>query len=104
MNNGGRAGLNDNKQSISEREERIGRDDRSLGHRRRQFQFLRGILRLARGDARGIDPAHLSRADADGRQIFRIDDGVGFDVLGDTECEFQIVHFGIGRCAFRCDL
>ncbi len=54
-------------------------------------------MRLARGDARGIHPAHLSGADADGGEILGIDDGVGFDMLGDAEREPEITQLRIGR-------
>ena len=64
-----------------------------------KLQLLRRVLGLARGDARRIDPAHLARADADGGAVLGIDDGVGLDVLGDTEGEAQIVQFGRGRRA-----
>ena len=51
---------------------------------------LRGVLRLHRRDARGIDARHLPRADADRRPVLGVDDRVGFDVLGDAKREFQI--------------
>ena len=66
--------------------------------------FLRCVLRLARGDARGIDPAHLAGADADGGAVLGIDDGVGLHVLGHPEGEAQVAHFGIGRRALGHDL
>ena len=39
---------------------------------------------LQRGDAGGIDAAHLAGADADGRAVLGVDDGVRLDVLGDA--------------------
>ena len=63
-------------------------------------EFLRRIFRLARGDARRIDAAHLAGADADGGEILRIDDGVGLDVLGDAEGEHQVAQFLGRRRAF----
>ena len=59
------------------------------------FSFLRGILRLARGDARGIDAAHLAGADADGGAVLGIDDGVRLHVLGDAEGKAQIGELGV---------
>ena len=52
------------------------------------------LLGLARGDARGIDPAHLAGADADRRAVPGVDDGVRLDVLGDAEGEAQIGDLG----------
>ena len=64
-----------------------------------ELQFLGRVLRLARGDARGIDAAHLAGADADGGAVLGIDDGVRLDVLGDAEGEAQVVEFGRARRA-----
>ena len=69
-----------------------------------ELQLGGGILCLARGDARGIHPAHLPRADADGGEILGVDDGIGFDVLGDAEREFEVAQLGIGRRTLGRDL
>ena len=74
--------------------EGVRRHHRSLGRRLRETGVVRRVLGLARGDARGIDPAHLAGADADGGEILGIDDGVRFDVLGDAEGKAQIAQFG----------
>ena len=85
--------------AVGEREERVGGHHRALGQRLGELQLLRGVLRLARGDARRIDPAHLAGADADGGAILGVDDGVRLDVLGDAERELQIAQLGVGRRA-----
>ena len=51
----GGAGLDRDQQAVGEREERVGGDHRAFGERRGELQLLRGVLGLARGDARGID-------------------------------------------------
>ena len=84
---------------VGERKERVRRHHRAFGRRLREAGLQRGVLRLARGDARGIDPAHLAGADADGGAVLGIDDGVRFDVLGDAEREAQVAQFGIARRA-----
>ena len=48
---------------------------------------LGGLLGLARGEARGIDPRHLARADADRRAVPGVDDGVRLHMLGDAPGE-----------------
>ncbi len=60
----------------------------------RPFGLCARPRRLARGDARGIDPAHLPGADADRGAVLGIDDGVRFHVLGDAEGETQVGEFG----------
>ena len=55
-----------------------------------QLHFLRGVFRFPRRNARGIDAAHLSGADADGGETLGIDDGVRLHVLGDAEGKAQI--------------
>ena len=65
---------------------------------------LRRFLRLARGDARGIDAAHLAGADADGGAVLGIDDGVRLDVLGDAPGEEEVGDLGCGRRALGDDL
>ncbi len=54
------------------------------------------MLGLDGGDACGVDPAHLSRTDADGGVVLGIDDGVGLDELGHAPGEQQVAHF-VGR-------
>mgnify|MGYP000887707102 CR=1 FL=1 len=50
----------------------------ALGNSREAVRdrLLAGVLRLDRGDARGVDPAHLAGADADGHAVPAVDDGV----------------------------
>ena len=93
------AGLDRHQQPIGEGEKGVGGDHRAFGQRRRELHFLRGILRLARGDARGIDTAHLPGADADGGAVLGIDDGVRLHVLGDAEGETQVGKFLLARRA-----
>ena len=64
----------------------------------------RGLRRLAGGDARGIDAAHLAGADADRGAVLGIDDGVRLHVLGDPEGEHQVGQLGCGRRALGHDL
>src|SRR5438105_14176063 len=84
------AGLDAGQHAVGEREERVGSDDRALGQGFGELRVSRGVLRLASGDARGINPAHLAGADADSGEILGIDDGVRLDVLGDAEREFEV--------------
>ena len=84
--------------------ERVGGDHRAFGQRLGELQLARAASSPCGRDARRIDPAHLSRADADGGQILGIDDGVRLHVLGDAEGEFQVAQFGIGRRALGHDL
>ena len=63
------------------------------------FGFFRGVFCLARRDARGIHAAHLPGADADRGAILGVNDGVGFDVLGDTEGKAQVAQLGFARRA-----
>jgi len=72
---------------------------RTLGQRLGKSRRFRGVLGLAYGDPRRVDPAHLSGADADGGAVFGIHDGVRLDVLGHPEGEAQIVELGRGRRA-----
>ena len=65
---------------------------------------LRGVLGLARGDAGGVDAAHLAGADADRGAVLGIDDGVRLHVLGDPEGEAQVGELGVGRRALGDDL
>ena len=95
LNHRGCAGLDRDQEAIGEGEERVGRHHRTFGERSRQLQFFRGVFRLACGNARGIDTAHLPGADADGGAILRIDNGVRFHVLGDAESEPQISKFAL---------
>ena len=59
------------------------------------------VGRLHRGDASGVDAAHLSRADADGGALAREHDRVRFDELADAPGEQQIRQLGSGRLAAR---
>ena len=92
------AGLDRRQQTVREREERVRCHDAALGQRRCQAQRIRCIDRLARRDPGRIDTAHLARTDADSGTVERIDNGVGFDVLGDAEGKAEIGEFArIGR-------
>ena len=79
--------------------ERVGCDHGAQGERFVEPAVLRRVLGLARGDARGIDAAHLPGADADGGEILGVDDGVRFHVLGDAEGKGKIGKLGVGRRA-----
>ena len=68
--------------------------DGTFGQRLGQAGLLGGVLRLAGGDAGGVDPAHLAGADADGGAVLGVDDGVRLDVLGDAEGERQVGELG----------
>ncbi len=59
---------------------------------------------LDRGDARGVDAAHLAGADTDGLTVLGVNDGVGLDELGHFPGEDQVVDFLLGRCALGHDL
>ena len=83
------------EQAVGEGEEGVGRDDRALGQRLGKARCLGRVERLAGGDARGIDAAHLAGADADRGAVLGIDDGVRLDVLGDAEGEFQVGHLRV---------
>src|SRR5205823_12536306 len=69
----GSAGLDAGEHAVGEREERVGGDGRTPGQRLSELQLRGGILRLACGDPRGVDAAHLPRADADGGEVLCID-------------------------------
>ena len=99
LDDGGGAGFDGGQQAVGEGEEGVGGDDRALGQRFGKAGRLGRVERLAGGDARGIDPAHLAGADADGGAVPDVDDGVGLDVLGDAEGEFQVGHLGRRRRA-----
>ncbi len=86
----GGAGFDRHQQAIGEGEEGVGSDHRAFGQRRRELHLLGRVFRLAGGDARGIDTAHLSGADADRGAVLGIDDGVRLHVLGDAEGETKI--------------
>ena len=90
LDHGGGAGLDRDQKAVGKREEGVGGDDRAAGERCRQARRRGRILGLARGDAGGIDAAHLAGADADGGAILGIDDGVRLHVLGDAERKGQI--------------
>ena len=84
-------------QAVGEREEGVGGDDRAPGARLGQARHLGGLLGLARGEARGIDPRHLSRADAHRRAVPGVDDGVRLHVLGDRQANLRsAISPGVG--------
>src|SRR5690606_7420890 len=93
----GGASLGEHVEAVSERERGVGGD-----HATGDLQA--GVLGLDLGDAGGIDPAHLARADADGHAVLAIDDGVGLDVLGYAPGEQHVAHLGFRRCAPGHDL
>src|SRR5690606_32237079 len=78
--------------AITEREEGIGGHDRAL-------DLQAGMLGLDGGDAGGIHPAHLTRANTDGLAIAGVDNGVGFDELGHLPGKDQVMDFLFGRRA-----
>ena len=80
----GRAGFNRRNEAVGEREEGVGGDDRASRARLGPTGDRRGFLGLARGEARGIDPRHLARADAHSRPVPGVDDGVRLHMLGDA--------------------
>ena len=65
------------------------------------FKFRRfgGVFGFTRGDARGIDPAHLSRSDTDGGAVLRINNRVRFHMFGDGKGKQKIAHLGFARLA-----
>ena len=72
-------------QRVRERDEGVGRRHRAHRTALLFARGPRGVGGLERGDARGVEPAHLARADADRGAVLGIDDGVGFDVLANGE-------------------
>ena len=94
-----RARLDGRQQTVGKGKEGVRRHDAPFGQRLGETECLGRVLRLARGDARRIDPAHLTRADADRRAVSDIDDGVGLDVLGNAEGEFHVGEFRLARLA-----
>ena len=86
----GGARLGRGEQAVGEGEEGVGGDDRAPGRGSGSPRGLARFLRLPGGDARGIDPAHLPGADADGGPVLGIDDGVRLHMLGDGEGEQQV--------------
>ncbi len=57
------------------------------------------MLGLDRGDARGVDAAHLAGTDAHCLAVLGVDDGIGLDELGHLPGEYQVVNFLLGRRA-----
>lgn len=49
---------------------------------------LQRFLRLVDRQSGGVHPAHLSGAQPDGFLIPRINNGIGFNMLGNHPCEF----------------
>ena len=66
--------------------------------------MFRRLSRFVRGDAGGIDATHLARADPNGRKVLRIDDGVGFDMLGDGKGKKEVGHLVLCRFSLRYHL
>ncbi len=93
----GDAGLGCVVDTVAEREEGIGSHDRAL-------HLQTGVFGLDRGDARGVDAAHLAGADTDGLAVLGVDDGVGLNELGHFPGEDQVVDLLLGRCALGDDL
>lgn len=75
---------------IPKREKRVGGHD-APGN---------GFLRFFNGETRGINPAHLSGADANRFMVPGINDGVGFNVLRHNPCEFERLQSRVIRLFF----
>ena len=71
-------------QAVGEREEGVGGATEPLASGSASPAASAASAALQRGDARGVDAAHLAGADADGRAVLGVDDGVRLDVLGDA--------------------
>ena len=104
LDDGGGPRLDRGEHAVGEGEEGIRGDDRALGERAVETRGSGRVDRLAVGDAGGIEPAHLARADADGGAVLHIDDGVRLDVLGDLHGDPEVGEFGLGRRLFGHDL
>src|SRR5438874_12366363 len=85
LNDCDRAVVADDIEAVAKGKERIRRDDRP---RERDA----GIGGLDRSNARGVDAAHLSRADTERAPPSRVDDRVGLDELGDAPREHQVIE------------
>src|SRR5450432_2675797 len=83
LDDGDRTVLGDHVESVPKWKERVRRDHRS---RERQAR----VGRLDGGNARGVDAAHLARADAQRAPPTTIDDGVGFDESRDAPGEEKV--------------
>ena len=93
MDDGADTNLGSVVDAVAEREEGVGGHDRA-------GNLQAGMLGLDGSDASGVDAAHLACADTDGLTALGVDNGVGFDELGDFPGEDQIVDFLLGRRAF----
>ena len=62
------------------------------------------LARLLEREAHGVDPAHLTRPDADRLKIPRHDDRVREDVLADTPGEEQVTPARLVGSLARNDL
>ena len=89
LDHGADTGLRRVVDAVTEGEEGVGCHDCTL-------HLQTGVLGLDRGDARGVDAAHLPGADADGLAVLGVDDGVGLDELGHLPGEHQVVDFLLG--------
>ena len=87
LDGGGGAGFGGGDEAVGEREEGVGTDDAALERKL-------GFPGLPDGDARGIHPAHLAGADAEGLGGIGVDDGVGLHVLHDVPAEQEGFEFG----------
>src|SRR5258706_6977115 len=85
LDHGARARRGDHVESVAKRKEGIGGHDRAA-------EREPGVLRLDRGDARGIHPAHLPRADPKRHAARTEHDGVGLHELRHAEGEDEVVH------------
>ena len=93
------AGLRGGEQSVGKGKKGVGRNNRANRTGLRLARRLRRLGGFPSGDARLIDAAHLSGADAHRGAVFDIDDGVGFDVFANTERENHILHLSRAGCA-----
>ena len=87
LDDGGDTGLGSGDQTIREGEEGVRGGDATACHGFSQPGFTGGIFGLAGGDTSRVNAAHLTRSNANCGPVLGIDDGVGFNVLGDCEGE-----------------
>ena len=93
LNDCRRARFGGGKQAVGERKKRIRGDDRSLGEAFGKAGGSRGLGGFHRRDPRGIDAAHLSRANPHRRAALGVDDRIRLHMFGHAEGEFEIAPF-----------
>jgi len=90
LNDGCRTRFGGGEQTIREGEESVRGNHRAFGERFRQTCSLRRFRCFPRGNARGIDAAHLPCAHTHRRAILGIDNRIRLHVFGDTEGEAHV--------------